>query len=117
MVDKVMAYKQISTTHQGTPVGPCVTLNLPLRGGAGYTKNTAIKLVQKFGISEETAQHLARTYGTHAFDVCYLSKPTGKAWPRFGQVLVDGYPFVEAEIEYACKYEYVRTLKDMLTLR
>ena len=82
-----------------------------------YTKNTAIKLVQKFGISEETAQHLARTYGTHAFDVCYLSKPTGKAWPRFGQVLVDGYPFVEAEIEYACKYEYVRTLKDMLTLR
>ena len=87
------------------------------RGGEGYTKNTAIKLVQKFGISEETAQHLARTYGTHAFDVCYLSKPTGKAWPRFGQVLVDGYPFVEAEIEYACKYEYVRTLKDMLTLR
>jgi glycerol-3-phosphate dehydrogenase len=117
VVDKVMAYKQISTTHQGTPVGPCVTLNLPLRGGFGYTKNTAIKLVQKFGISEETAQHLARTYGTHAFDVCYLSKPTGKAWPRFGQVLVDGYPFVEAEIEYACKYEYVRTLKDMLTLR
>jgi glycerol-3-phosphate dehydrogenase len=49
--------------------------------------------------------------------VCYLSKPTGKVWPRFGQVLVDGYPYIEAEIEYACKNEYVRTLKDMLTLR
>ena len=111
VVDRVLAYKNISTTSDGTHIGPSQTLQKSLRGGKGYTKNVAIKLVQKFGISEDTAKHLARTYGTHAFDVCYLSQPTGKTWPRFGQVLVEGYPFIEAEIEYACKNEYVCTLR------
>jgi glycerol-3-phosphate dehydrogenase len=111
VVDRVLAYKNMSTTSDGTHIGPSQTLQKSLRGGNGYTKNVAIKLVQKFGISEDTAKHLARTYGTHAFDVCYLSRPTGKTWPRFGQVLVEGYPFIEAEIEYACENEYVCTLR------
>ena len=117
VVNRVLDYKQITTTHTGNLVGPCVTLKKSLWGGTGYEKNVAIKLVQKFGISEQTAKHLSKTYGTHAFDVCYLSKPTGKTWPRFGKALVEGYPYIESEIEFACHYEYVRTLKDMLTLR
>jgi len=32
-------------------------------------------------------------------------------------VLVEGYPFIEEEIEYACKHEMAVTVKDMLTLR
>ena len=117
VVDQVLDYKNITTTSSGKTVGKCQTLNKQLWGGKGYSKNVAIKLVQKFGISEQTAKHLANTYGTHAFDVCYLSKPTGKTWPRFGKVLVEGYPYIESEIEFACKHEYAVTLKDMLTLR
>ena len=91
-------------------------MDYPLRGGRGFTKNVPIRLVQEFGVSEETAKHLARTYGVHAFDVCKLSQPTGKSWPRFGKRLLEGYPYLECEVEYACQ-EYVRTVADMLTLR
>ena len=97
--------------------GPCVTDKLPLRGGVGYTRNVPIQLIQDFGVSESTAQHLASTYGIHAFDVCRLADPTNQVWPRFGSKLLPQFPYLECEIEYACRNEMVCTLKDMLTLR
>ena len=97
--------------------GPCLTEKRPLRGGVGYTKNVPIQLVQEFGVSEETAKHLARTYGMNAFDVCKMTRPTGKAWPRFGSILIEGFPYLECEIEYACKKEMACTVTDFLTLR
>ena len=114
-----MAEDTIDTVCQEKGFGhakPCSTLTTPLLGGKGYKANTPVKLIQKFGIDEETANHLAKTYGQRAFDVCYLSKPTGKRWPRFGNVLVEGYPYIESEVQYAC-LEYVRTVSDMLCLR
>lgn len=63
------------------------------------------------------AKHLVHTYGSCAFAVCEMSKPTGKRWPRFGKRLVDGYPFIEAEVEYAAKHEYAVSVKDMISLR
>ena len=43
-----------------------------------------------------------------AVHVCELAAPTGRRWPRFGNVLVPGFPFIEAEVEYAlgeyCRY-------------
>lgn len=71
-------------------------------------------LVQEFGVSEVTAKHLARTYGMHAFEVCRITEPTVKRWPRFGHLLIEGYPYLECEIEYACKHEMVVSLKDMI---
>lgn len=97
--------------------GPCLTEKRPLRGGVGYTKNVPVQLVQEFGVSEETAKHLARTYGMNAFDVCKMTRPTGKAWPRFGSILIEGFPYLECEIEYACKKEMTCTVTDFLTLR
>jgi len=97
--------------------GPCVTHKKRLRGGEGYNRNIPVQLVQEFGVSEDVAKHLAHAYGMHAFDVCRLTKPTGKTWPRFGDTLLEGFPYLECEIEYACKNEMVVTLKDMLTLR
>jgi glycerol-3-phosphate dehydrogenase len=103
--------------HDLKHVGPCVIEHLPLRGGEGYTRNVPIMLVQEFGVSEATAKHLARSYGMHAFEVCRMAEPTSKRWPRFGNLLLEGYPYLECEIEYACKNEMVCTVKDMLTLR
>ena len=94
-----------------------LSVRRPLRGGVGYTKNLPIQLIQEFGVSEDTAKHLARTYGVNAFDVCRGTKPTGKSWPRFGNLLVDGYPYLECEISWACENEMVMTVKDMLTIR
>jgi glycerol-3-phosphate dehydrogenase len=102
---------------KGLKAGPCITDKTPLRGGVGYTKNVPIQLVQKYGVSEESAKHLARTYGMNAFEVCEMTRPTGKRWPRFGGLLIEGYPYLECEIEYACKKEMCVSLKDMLTLR
>jgi len=97
--------------------GPCKTETLALRGGEGYTRNVPIMLVQEFGVRESTAKHLARTYGMLAFEVCRMAEPTGQRWPRFGNMLIEGYPYLECEVEYACKNEMVCTVKDMLTLR
>uniref|UniRef100_A0A7S1FPT7 glycerol-3-phosphate dehydrogenase n=1 Tax=Corethron hystrix TaxID=216773 RepID=A0A7S1FPT7_9STRA len=107
----------IKLNNLGDKAGPCRTHERPLRGGVGYERNIPIQLVQDFGVSEETAEHLAKTYGANAFDVCRMAKPTQKRWPRFGNVLVEGYPYLECEIEWACKNEMVITVKDMLTLR
>jgi glycerol-3-phosphate dehydrogenase len=97
--------------------GPCITDRITLRGGQGYTRNVPIRLVQKYGVSEDTAKHLARTYGMHAFEVCEMADPTHKRWPRFGNKLIEGYPYINSEIAYACRNEMVITVKDMLTLR
>ena len=40
----------------------------------------------------------------------------GRRWPRFGNLLVPGFPFIEAEVEYAVG-EYCRSVKDLLSLR
>jgi len=74
-------------------------------------------LIQDFGVSEDTAKHLSRAYGVNAFEVCRNAKPTGKTWPRFGNLLIEGYPFLECEVAWICENEMVVTVKDMLTIR
>jgi len=103
--------------HKLNHAGPCVTDKIPLRGGEGYNRNVPIQLVQKYGVSEATAKHLACAYGMHAFEVCELAEPTTKTWPRFGNLLLEGFPYLECEIAYVCRNEMVCTLTDMLTLR
>jgi len=110
LVDKVVAHKKL-------PAGPCVTRSTKLMGGEGYHELLHVQLIQKYGVDLEMAKHLVHTYGSCAFAVCEMSKPTGKRWPRFGKRLVDGYPFIEAEVEYAAKHEYAVSVKDMISLR
>jgi len=73
-------------------------------------------LIQKYSISEDTAQHLAIAYGGRAWDVCELAEPTGVQWPRYGKHIAEGYPYIEAEVKYACR-EYVRHVSDFLAFR
>jgi len=128
-----------STTNKGTTT---TTENRPLRGGVGYTRNLPITLVQEFGISEDSANHLCRTYGMNALDVCRMVKPTTttasksiskwkliqkwnstkeqqSSWSPsiHGKVLVTGFPYLECEIPYICRNEMVCSVKDVLTLR
>ena len=109
-VDKVISLKKLDGA------GPCVTKETPLIGSEDFETNVDIKLTQKFGLQVDVAKHLVNAYGMRAFDVCEHSKPTGKRWPKFGKVLVDGYPYIEAEVDYAVG-EYCRSVKDFLSLR
>lgn len=97
--------------------GPkCVTLERSLHGREGYSNSLPIKLIQKHGIAEETANHLSNTYGGRSWEVCEIHNPTFKRWPRYGVPLVVGYPYTEAEVVYACR-EYACTIEDVLSRR
>ena len=113
LIDKVIA---VGDFKRVAKVGPCITKGIKLVGGDGYHELLYVQLVQKYGISQQVAQHLTQTYGAAAFAVCEQKTKAGKGG-AVGKTLVDGYPFIEAEIEYACKHEYAVTVKDMLTLR
>lgn len=95
---------------------PCKTTEIKLLGGEGYNKNMPIRLTQKHGMSVEVAAHLSKTYGARAWDVCELSRPTGMNWPKFGVPISTQYPYIEAEVVYACR-EYACTVEDVLSRR
>lgn len=99
------------------PNGPkCTTLDISLFGGEGYSEKLPVDLIQKHGMSHESAKHLAKTYGGRSWEVCRLSQPTNKVWPRFGVPIVEGYPYIDAEIAWACR-EYACTIEDVLSRR
>lgn len=95
---------------------PCVTEEIKLLGGEGYSRNMPIRLTQKHSMSVEVAEHLSHTYGARAWDVCELSRPTGLTWPKFGVPLSPQYPYIEAEVVYACR-EYACTVEDVISRR
>ncbi len=45
--------------------------------------NLSIQLIQKHGMSNDTAELLAKTYGGRAWEVCEMSDPTNRTWPRY----------------------------------
>lgn len=92
------------------------TLDLKLFGGEGYSPNLSIQLIQKHGMSNDTAAMLAKTYGGRSWEVCEMSHPTNHVWPRFGKQIVPNYPYIDAEVRYACK-EYACTIEDVLSRR
>jgi glycerol-3-phosphate dehydrogenase len=76
-----------------------------------------IKIIQHFGIETEVAQHLADSYGDRAWAVASLATLSGVRWPVFGRRLSQGYPYIEAEVRYACRNEYACTAVDVLARR
>jgi glycerol-3-phosphate dehydrogenase len=94
----------------------CSTLDVKLFGGEGYHKNLAIELIQKYGMSEEVAENMVKSYGARSWEVCENITPSGKRWPKFGKLLVESYPYTEADVIWACK-EYACTVEDVLSRR
>ena len=123
LVDKVIAFKGDKLKH----AGPCTTREIKLLGGEGYHKLLYVQLVQNYGVSEAVAKHLTHAYGSAAFAVCELAKPTGRTMSTMGvptdggahvgRLVVPDYPYIEAEVLYACRHEMAVTVKDMLTIR
>lgn len=98
------------------PARGCQTDGLFLEGGEGFSSNDFIRLVQDFGLEVEVAKHLSHTYGNKAPEVAKLASITGSRWPVVGKRLVEQFPYIEAEIQYAVK-EYACTIIDFLARR
>mmetsp|Transcript_13446 Transcript_13446/g.37839 ORF Transcript_13446/g.37839 Transcript_13446/m.37839 type:complete len:786 (+) Transcript_13446:154-2511(+) len=110
-----MAEEVVDRVAQNAP-GRCRTLETKLFGGEGYTKSLSIELIQKYGLSQTVAEHLVKAYGGRSWEVCELMEPTGKKWPKFGRLLVESYPYIDADVVWACK-EYACTIEDVLSRR
>ena len=80
------------------------------------SNSLSIQLIQKHGISEEVAAHLVKTYGGRSWEVCERLRATGQRWPRYGVPIAQVYPYIEAEVIYACR-EYACTIEDVLSRR
>ncbi|KAI9318350.1 FAD dependent oxidoreductase-domain-containing protein [Dichotomocladium elegans] len=99
------------------PTNPCCTEKTLLVGAEGFTSTTFIRLIQEFGMDTEVAVHLANSYGNRAFVIGEIGDPTGMSWPTFGKRISPNYPYVEAEVRYACRQEYACTAVDVLARR
>ncbi|RKO95898.1 DAO-domain-containing protein, partial [Caulochytrium protostelioides] len=107
-----------AVTHLGLkPERECCTENVLLLGSAGWYKNMYIRLIQHFGLETEVAQHLSDSYGDRAWAVASLASLTGRRWPVLGKRLAVGYPYIEAEVRYACQREYACKVVDVIARR
>lgn len=98
--------------------GPkCTTLDVTLFGGGdGYTNTLSIELIQKYGMSQDVAEHLVKAYGARAWEVCEQIEPSRTKCSKFGKILVEGYPYIDADVVWACR-EYACTIEDVLSRR
>ncbi|KDN46609.1 DAO-domain-containing protein [Tilletiaria anomala UBC 951] len=99
------------------PKRGCVTKHTRLLGSHGWSKTMYVKLLQRYGLETEVAQHLSSTYGDRAWSVCSIAEPTGKRWPVHGIRVDPLYPYIEAEVRYAVRSEYAATAVDFLARR
>ncbi|GAA5992181.1 hypothetical protein JCM11641_007789 [Rhodosporidiobolus odoratus] len=99
------------------PERGCITKDVKLVGSQGWTKMMFIKLIQQFGLESDVAQHLAETYGDRAWGVCSVMPPTGLRFPVHGTRIDPVYPYVDAEVVWACRREYATTAVDVIARR
>lgn len=87
---------------------PSTTLDITLFGGDGYSDTLSEELIKEYGLTQVTAEHLVRTYGGRAREVCRLDTNH--------KLLCANYPYLESEVKYACR-EYACTIEDVLSRR
>ncbi|MEM7736547.1 MAG: FAD-dependent oxidoreductase [Deinococcota bacterium] len=84
------------------------TETLKLVGAKRYTPTLASDLQDQFKIDIDVASYLSRAYGDQASDVLA---------PGHLDRLVEGHPFLEAEVVYAAQHEASRSTRDFLARR
>jgi glycerol-3-phosphate dehydrogenase len=90
------------------------TDELMLVGGEGYGPAFVVSLTARHsGVNPQTIQHLGETYGTQAGVLLNLMEQD----TELAESLVDGHPFVKAEVVYAARQEMALTLEDLLLRR
>jgi glycerol-3-phosphate dehydrogenase len=93
---------------------PSATADLPIRGAAPrlHLDALAVRLATEAGIGEDAARSLVDRHGTEAPDVLELGREHDLLRP-----LIDGHPFLEAEVAWAADREMAMSLDDILARR
>lgn len=102
--------RAVSAFHLKT-AGACQTKHLRLVGGENYVAEGAAALAKKFGLDEDVAYHLHRSYGDRAPEVAELAK--GDLNAR----LHPNHPYIEAEAVYSARFEFAESASDFVTRR
>ncbi|HUF32709.1 MAG TPA: glycerol-3-phosphate dehydrogenase/oxidase [Acidimicrobiales bacterium] len=91
------------------------TKKLRLRGAEGFTElvSEATSAAERLGVTAELLDHLSHRHGGDARTVAAMVT----ADPTLGEPIVEGLPYVRAEVVYAVRYEMARTVDDVLTRR
>jgi glycerol-3-phosphate dehydrogenase len=97
------------------PVPPSVTGQLPLLGADGLPAvlASAGRLAADYNVPPEVAGHLITRYGSLATEVLDLIS----ADQTLGRPLLDGYPYLRAEVAYAVTHEGALHAEDVLGRR
>ena len=98
----------------GAKSRPSGTASLPILGAAARSALDALttRLSTEAGIGHEAARSLVDRHGTDAADVIALGREHDLVRP-----LVDGHPFLEAEVAWAADREMALSLDDLLARR
>jgi glycerol-3-phosphate dehydrogenase len=92
---------------------PCKTLDFLLTGAQGFSKDYWKELAGKYGLSAQTARHLAQKFGTDSVKVLDLARQEP---PLLQPLFEGGYP-IRAEVVYAIREEMAQTIEDILLRR
>lgn len=91
----------------------CTSDNQLLFGAENYQFDDWRILVATYDVSEKTAQHLMKKYGSKAIDILKLTADDS-SWK---ELLCTGHPFIKAEVIYSIKTEMATNSNDILERR
>ncbi|UCH28010.1 MAG: FAD-dependent oxidoreductase [Trueperaceae bacterium] len=94
-----------------TEVGSSHTETLKLIGADRYSPAAAGELQEAYDLDLEVASHLSSAYGDRAAEVAFLLQN------GLDRRLVEGHPYLEAEVVYTARYEMAQTTVDVLSRR
>ncbi len=98
-------------TAKLTPKNDSMTKDLKLVGARFYQRSLAEELVAHEHLPVDVAQHLASSYGDRVDIVIDTDSKSRRAR------LIEGYPFIEAEVIYTVHHEYAVHATDVLARR
>jgi glycerol-3-phosphate dehydrogenase len=101
-----------SVIWKKTPVA-CTSDHELLYGAENYHFEDWEKLVSRYHISEKTARHLMKKYGSKAIDVLQLTDED----QSLKGLLSEAHPFIKAEVVYTIKEEMATNSADVLERR
>ncbi len=100
---------------QPGPWGASTTARVPLAGAAGLgaRSSAARGVARELGLPTDVATHLVASYGAEAPGVLSLVAEQ----PELGRRLVEGQPYLAAEIVYGVRHEGAQRIDDVLQRR
>jgi glycerol-3-phosphate dehydrogenase len=97
----------------GATVTDCPTKSHLLHGAEGFTNEFWKEIRREYPVSEETAQHLSRKFGTAACDVLKLTQENAS----LTEPIIAGSAPIQAEVVYSVREELAAKIEDVLARR